>query len=148
VEDFLSVDFVTITCRAAVDRSVDETWRRIGRFFDLGLFLDVECKRVKGTGDIGSLRLINGVILEPLVGKGRHSYTYAQIIGPMSACAYHGCVACDAAGEGAEIVYTLTYDQSKLDPDRRRPEYERLTGRFSAAVAAMRKHAEAPEPLG
>lgn len=137
------VDFVTITNRATVSRSVDETWRRIGNFFDLGLFLDVECNPFCGQGELGSLRLINGVILEPLVGKGQHSYTYAQTVGPMSGCAYHGCVECNAAGSGAEIVYTILYDQSKLGSDKRRPEFERLSSRFSTAVEAMRKHVEA-----
>src|SRR3546814_8766786 len=85
----------------------------IGGFFDLDKWLDVECAPVAGSGETGSIRIINGAVVEPLIGATSLSYTYAQTEGPMAALGYHGTLACEPADEGSSmIVYTLAYDQS------------------------------------
>ena len=87
--------------------------------------------------------MINGAFVEPMVGMSRHSYTYAQTVGPMSPHAYHGCVACEPSGENStDIVYTLVYNQTGIEPDKREVERERLKARFSGAVDAMRRIVE------
>ena len=137
-------DFVTIVNCATVDRPVADVWSRIGRFGDLGRFLDVTCKLIAGDGAIGSVRLINGALVEPMVGASHCSYTYAQTVGPMSAHAYHGCVACMPLGTAVtEIRYTLVYDQAGIAADRREAERLRLASRFAGAVEAMRVAASA-----
>lgn len=141
-EDHLS-DFIVIVNRAEVDRSPDHVWGRVGGFFDLHLFLDVECRAVSGTGGLGSVRRIGESIIEPMVGASRHAYTYAQTEGPMSAFAYHGTVACEPSGGAVEIAYTLVYDQAGIVADRRDSERARLSRRFAQAVEAMRRVAEA-----
>ena len=141
-----SGDFVTIVNQATVGKPIAEVWLRIGNFQDLGRFLDVTCELIAGGGAIGSVRLINGALVEPMVGASRYSYTYAQTVGPMSAHAYHGCVACAPLGTAeTEIRYTLVYDQSGIAADRREAERLRLASRFAGAVEAMRAAASAPD---
>ena len=135
-------DFVVIVNRAAVDRPLEHVWTRVGGFFDLHLFLDVTCRAISGAGDVGSVRQVGEAVIEAMVSAGRYSYTYAQTEGPMSAFTYHGSVACEPNGDGAEIVYTLVYDQAKIADDRRASEKSRLTQRFAGAVEAMKRAAE------
>src|SRR3546814_3797486 len=100
----------------------------------------VECSPVAGSGETGSIRIINGAVVEPLIGATSLSYTYAQTEGPMAALGYHGTLACEPADEGSSmIVYTLAYDQSALDPDERAASRARIESRFGGAVEAMRQ---------
>lgn len=134
-------DFAVIEIRATVARRPEVVWELIGGFFDLGKWLDVECARVAGEGGIGSIRAINGAIVEPLVGATSRSYTYAQTDGPMAALHYHGTLACEPAEGGASaIVYTLVYDQSTSGPDERAANRSRIEGRFGAVVEAMKRY--------
>ena len=137
-------DYVVIVNRAVVDRPLEHVWTRVGGFFDLHLFLDATCRAISGAGEVGSVRQIGDAVIEPMVSAGRHSYTYAQTEGPMSAFAYHGSVACEPCGtDGAEIVYTLVYDQATIAEDRRASEKARLSQRFAGVVDAMKRAAEA-----
>lgn len=134
---------VTIDNRASTGKAIDAVWSAIGAFDELDLFLDVTCELIGGDGGIGSVRLINGMIVEPMVGASDHSYTYVQTHGPMSTYSYHGCVGCVATGPSTtEIFYTLVYDESRMDEDRRASERDRLKMRFAGAVAAMTARAE------
>ncbi len=136
----MDADFAVIPIRAAVPRPAREVWDLIGGFFDLDKWLDVECAPVAGSGETGSIRIINGAVVEPLIGATSLSYTYAQTEGPMAALGYHGTLACEPADEGSSmIVYTLAYDQSALDPDERAASRARIESRFGGAVEAMRQ---------
>src|SRR3546814_18886195 len=89
----------------------------IGGFFDLDKWLDVECAPVAGSGETGSIRIINGAVVEPLICATSLSYTYAQTAGPMAAPGYHGPLARKPADEGPrKIVHTLENDQLAHDP--------------------------------
>jgi hypothetical protein len=140
-------NFVTIVNRARVNSAVDKVWEKIGDFGKLHLFLDVSCELILGAGAIGSVRIINDTIVEPMVGAGQYSYTYAQTVGPMSGHSYHGCVACEAVDPtSTEIVYTLVYNQSGIAEDKRISEQARLQDRFAVAVAAMARIAISESP--
>lgn len=132
--------YAVIVIRGEVDRPVDHVWRVIGGFFDLDKWLGVPCSAEAGTGGVGSVRRISDAIVEPMIAATRYSYSYVQTEGPMAPYCYHGTVAADARGEGgAEIVYTLVYDQSSMDDDKRASERARLEGRFGGAVDAMKQ---------
>src|SRR3546814_4607025 len=77
----MDADFAVIPIRAAVPRPAREVWDLIGGFFDLDKWLDVECAPVAGSGEPGSIRIINGAVVEPLIGATSLSYTYAQTEG-------------------------------------------------------------------
>src|SRR3546814_19590070 len=58
----MDADFAVIPIRAAVPRPAREVWDLIGGFFDLDKWLDVECAPVAGSGETGSIRIINGAV--------------------------------------------------------------------------------------
>ena len=137
-----TVDFVTIVNSAAVERPVSEVCKIVCSFLEKNIFLDVSCIRIAGDGGIGSVRQIGDAILEPMVGASAFSYTYAQTQGPMSRHHYHGCVVCEALGDShTDIIYTLVYDQSKIEPERHWSERSRMADRFATVVEAMRSAA-------
>lgn len=113
-------------------------WPVIGGFFDLGKWLDVDCVRVTGNGEVGSVRRVGSAILEPLIAKTSCSYTYGQIEGPMAARYYHGTVACEpGADSGSVIRYSLVFDATQMEEAACNAERGRLKKRFEAAVDAM-----------
>src|SRR3546814_3478829 len=132
----MDADFAVIPIRAAVPRPAREVWDLIGGFFDLDKWLDGECAPVAGSGETGSIRIINGAVVEPLIGATSLSYTYAQTEGPMAALGYHGTLACEPADEGSSmIVYTLAYDQRS---EEHTSELQSLM-RISYAVFCLKK---------
>jgi hypothetical protein len=137
-------DFAIVAHSVDVYRSIDETWREIGNFANAGRFLNVSSKLVSGNGQLGSVRIVGDSILEVMAGSSSYSYTYAQIRGPMAALWYHGCLKLSSLGSGrCRLTYTLIYDQTTLDGDRRSSEFERISLRFQNAAHAMKLTAEA-----
>jgi hypothetical protein len=137
-------EFAVVACSVDVQRPVDEAWSEIGDFADAGRFLNVVSKLVSGNGQLGSVRMVGNAILEVMAGSTSHSYTYAQVQGPMAAFSYHGCVALSASDSAScRLTYTLIYDQTMMDQARRVSEFERVSMRFSNAARAMKLAAEA-----
>jgi hypothetical protein len=136
-------DFAIVTCSVNIDRPVDEVWREIGDFADAGRFLNVSSQIVSGNGGLGSVRVVGDAILEVMVGSSSHSYTYAQVRGPMAAFSYHGCLEVSSSDSGrCRLTYTLIYDQATMDASRRASEFERVSLRFQSAAEAMKTVAE------
>jgi hypothetical protein len=136
--------FAVVVNSLLVNSPIGDTWNAIGNFADAGRFLNVPSKLVSGNGLIGSVRMVGDGILEVMAGSGAHSYTYAQVRGPMAAFLYHGCVALSSSDSGScRLTYTLIYDQTTMEGARRMSEFERLSARFSAAAQAMKIAAEA-----
>lgn len=132
-------DYAVVMIRGEVDRPVGHVWAVIGGFFDLDKWLGVPCAVQAGTGGVGSVRRIGDAIVEPMIAATEYSYSYVQTEGPMAPYRYHGTVAAEARGEGgAAIVYTLVYDQSSMDEEKRASERARLEARFGGAVDAMK----------
>lgn len=143
-EDINHGDFKVITCSAEVECSADKTWSVVGSYADAGRFLNVPSKLVAGDGNLGSVRLIGDAVLEVMVGSSRHSYAYAQIRGPMAQFAYHGCLSVEEIGsERSKLLYTLVYEQTDMDGERRTSEAARISARFGGAAAEMKRQAEA-----
>ena len=132
------IEMAVVSLQAEVARPVADVWPMIGGFFDLSKWLDVECRRLSGDGDVGSLRLVGNAIIEPLVARSATSYSYAQIRGPMAQYYYHGTVSCSSAGSAASTIdYTLLFDASSMTIDVRAREEARLSKRFGGALDAM-----------
>lgn len=138
-----TTDFVVIVCQTQIRFSADRVWSYIGVFVDAGRFLNVSCKLVSATRGIGSVRRVNDSILEVMVGETTHSYSYAQIVGPMSHLAYHGCLSLAATDDtSCMLTYTITYDQTQLEGAMQQGQSERIRERFQGAVDAMKSEAE------
>ena len=68
--------YVSIPLEITVDRPAAEVWKRIGKYCDIGEWLQIPCTITSGTdGEFGAVR---SVANEVLVGKTELSYTYTQ----------------------------------------------------------------------
>jgi hypothetical protein len=138
-------DFVTFRHEVTVERPVDEVWRKVGKYCDIAQWLKVQCELVSGSGDVGTVRRLNGATLEPMVGRTAHSYTYTQTAGVMAGLQYHGTLAAQAQGPRRTLLsYTITYDQALMPSDGvRASEHARLEQRFLGPLQVMKSMAEA-----
>src|SRR6186997_2813149 len=70
--------YTTIPLEIDVNKPAAEVWARIGKYCDIGEWLQIPggCKMLSGVeGEVGSVR---SVANEVLVGKTQYSYTYTQ----------------------------------------------------------------------
>jgi hypothetical protein len=137
--------YTTIPLEIAVDRPAAEVWKRVGKYCDIGEWLQIPagCKILSGTdGEVGAVR---SVANEVLVGKSQYSYTYTQT--PRNGRPYnlyHGTVEVrPVTDKTSKIVYTLMYDNSMLADDAAREKDK--AGRvatFTRAIQNMKTLAE------
>lgn len=139
--------YVSIPMEIAVNKSAAETWKRIGKYCDLGEWMRAPCTITSGKdGEFGAVRSIaNGAVTEVLVGKTDLSYTYTQ---PVRAGRpynlYHGTLeARPVTATTSKLVYTLTFDNSMLADDAARArDIAQKTTQFTGALANMKIVAE------
>jgi hypothetical protein len=137
--------YVTIPLEIAVDRPAADVWKRIGKYCDIGEWLQIPagCKMLSGIeGEVGSVR---SVANEVLVGKTPLSYTYTQTVRagrPYNL--YHGTLeARPVTDKTSKIVYTLVYDNSMLPDDAARDKDKASrTATFQRAMTNMKTLAE------
>src|SRR5271154_4492929 len=68
--------YITIPLEINVNRPAAEVWKRVGKYCDIGEWLQFACTIVSGKdGEVGAVRSIGNEIL---VGKTELSYTYTQ----------------------------------------------------------------------
>lgn len=125
--------YTSIPMEITVNRPAAEVWQRVGKYCDIGEWLQVACTITQGKdGEFGAVRSIGNEIL---VGKTELSYTYTQPVRegrPYDL--YHGTLeARPVTATTSKLVYTLVYDNSILaddaareaDKTRRRTTFER-----------------------
>ena len=135
--------YVFIPMEVTVNRPAAEVWKRVGKYCDIGEWLQTTCTILSGKDEeIGTVRSIGG---EVLVGKTELSYTYTQ---PPRAGRpynlYHGTLeARPLTATTSKLVYTLMYDNSMLADDaaREKDKAQRLA-RFTQALENMKILAE------
>jgi hypothetical protein len=135
--------YISIPMEVIVNRPAAEVWKRVGKYCDIGEWLQTTCTIVSGKdGEIGTVRSIGG---EVLVGKTELSYTYTQ---PPHAGRlynlYHGTLeARPLTATTSKLIYTLMYDNSMLADDaaREKDKAQRLA-RFTQALQNMKILAE------
>lgn len=137
--------YITIPLEIDVNKPAAEVWARIGKYCDIGEWLQIPagCKMLSGVeGEVGSVR---SVANEVLVGKTPLSYTYTQTVRagrPYNL--YHGTLeARPVTDKTSKIVYTLMYDNSMLPDDAAR-EKDKMTrtATFQRAMQNMKTLAE------
>jgi hypothetical protein len=139
-------NWATLTMTADIAKSADAAWDRIGGndWCGIAKYLDVQsCAITSGHGEVGSLRLINGSIVEIAVSRTAHSYTYAQ---PFTPIFYHGTMAVERVdATHSRLVYTLIWNQTAVgDAKAQADALESRHKRFQAAVDKMAAAANAP----
>ena len=149
-----SPTYTSIAMEITVNRPAAEVWKRIGKYCDVGEWLQVPtgCKIVSGKdGEFGAVRSVGGG--EVLVGRTELSYTYAQT--PKEGAPYnlyHGTLeARPVTPATSKLVYTLFFDNSMLPNDAARTsDKEARRTRFMQALRNMKTLAEggalAPPP--
>jgi hypothetical protein len=139
-------NWATLRMTADISKPANVAWERIGGndWCGIAKYLDVKsCAITAGHGEVGSLRLINGSIVEIAVARTAHSYTYAQ---PFTPIFYHGTMAVEPVDAGhSRLVYTLIWNQTAVgDPKAQADARESRHTRFQAAVDKMAAAANAP----
>ena len=137
--------YVTIPLEIDVNRPAAEVWKRVGKYCDIGEWLQIPagCKMLSGVeGEVGSVR---SVANEVLVGKSEFSYTYTQTVRagrPYNL--YHGTLEVrPVTDKTSKIVYTIMYDNSMLPDDAaREKDKASRTAVFQRAMANMKTLAE------
>jgi Polyketide cyclase / dehydrase and lipid transport len=147
--------YVTIPMEIMVNRPAAEVWKRVGKYCDIGEWLQVPCTITSGKdGEVGTIRSIGREIL---VGKTELSYTYTQPVAegrPYNL--YHGTLeARPVTATTSKLVYTLVFDNSMLADDAaREKDKAQRKMRFMQALENMKTLAEggtlppAPAPGG
>lgn len=142
-----AADYVTIRKAVEVDAPADAVWARVGGYCAIAEWMKTSCAYVVGSGGIGTLRkILNGAVLEAMVGASPRSYTYWQAQGNMAVASYHGTLAAEPLGPGrTRLTYTLFYDQAAFPSEAaRKAQHDRLDGRFQGFLEVMKAMAEAP----
>ena len=135
--------YVSIPLEITVDRPAAEVWKRVGKYCDIGEWLQVPCTITSGKdGEFGAVRSIGN---EVLVGKTELSYTYTQpvrvgVVYPL----YHGTLeARPLTATTSKLFYTLVFDNSMLADDAaREADIQRRTQQFTRALQNMKTLAE------
>jgi len=126
-----------------VDRPAAEVWKRIGKYCDIGEWMQTTCTMLSGKeGEFGSVRSVG---TEVLVGKTELSYTYTQPVRegrPYNL--YHGTLeARPVTATTSKLVYTLVFDNSLLADDAaREADIASRRTRFTNALKNMKILAE------
>ena len=135
--------YASIVLEIDVNRPAAEVWKRVGKYCDIGEWLQIPCTITSGKdGEVGAVR---SVVNEVLVGKTELSYTYTQPVRegrPYDL--YHGTLeARPVAATTSKLMYTLMYDNSMLADDAaREADKARRTTQFTRALQNMKTLAE------
>jgi len=138
-----SPTYTSIPLEITVNRSAADVWKRIGKFCDIGEWLQIPCTITSGKdGEFGAVRSVAG---EVLVGKTDLSYTYTQTVrNDRPYNLYHGTLeARPVTATTSKIVYTIFFDNSMLADDAaREADKVRRTATFQRALQNMKTLAE------
>ena len=135
--------YISIPLEITVNRPAAEVWKRVGKYCDIGEWLQVPCTIMSGKdGEFGAVRSVGSEIL---VGKTELSYTYTQPVRegrPYNL--YHGTLeARPVSATTSKLVYTLIFDNSILADDAaREKDRAQRAARFMQALENMKILAE------
>lgn len=135
--------YVSIPLEITVNKPAAEVWARVGKYCDIGEWLQVACTIVSGKdGEVGTVRSIGS---EVMVGKTEFSYSYTQPVRegrPYNL--YHGTLEVrPLTATTSKIYYTLMYDNSMLADDAARDrDKAQRTASFTRAIQNMKTLAE------
>ncbi len=137
--------YTSIPMEIAVNKPAAEVWKRIGKYCDIGEWLQIPAGCTITSGKDGEFGAVRSVANEILVGKTELSYTYTQPVrNDRPYNMYHGTLeARPVTATTSKIVYTLFFDNSMLADDaaREADKTRRLTT-FNRALQNMKTLAE------
>ena len=138
-----SPTYTSILMEVAVNKPAADVWKRVGKFCDIGEWLQIPCTITSGKdGEFGAVRSVAG---EVLVGKTELSYIYTQTVrNDRPYNLYHGTLeARPVTATTSKLVYTLMFDNSMLADDAARElDRTRKVATFTRALQNMKTLAE------
>ena len=129
----------------AVNKPAAEVWSKVGGYCDISEWMGVDCEITQGDGGIGTVRVLKGTIVEPMVAQTELSYGYTQpVVEGQYYILYHGFMEARSVSETtSELIYTMMWDTSQVSEEEFDAGLDRRRGRFTAALAKMKEIAEA-----
>ena len=140
-----SPTYTSLPLEITVNKPAADVWKRIGKFCDIGEWLQIPTGCTITSGKDGEFGAVRSVANEILVGKTELSYTYTQPVrNDRPYNMYHGTLeARPLTATTSKIVYTLFYDNSMVADDATRATTkERQTAQFTRALQNMKTLAE------
>ncbi|HEY4340479.1 MAG TPA: hypothetical protein VGM97_11090 [Steroidobacteraceae bacterium] len=135
--------YTSLLMEVDVNRPAAEVWKRVGKFCDIGEWMQFPCTITSGKdGEIGTVRSIGK---EVLVGKTDLSYTYTQpVTEGRPYILYHGTLeAKPVTATTSKLYYTLMWDNSTLADDAARDKDKAQRRQmFEGALKNMKTLAE------
>jgi len=127
-----------------IDKPADEVWSKVGGYCDISDWAGMECEITQGDGGLGTVRVINGSIVEPLVGQTELSYGYSQpAVEGEHYDLYHGYMeARPVTDSTSKMIYTVMWDRSHEDEATFQSNVERRTNLFRGGLQKMKEIAE------
>ena len=127
-----------------VDRPAAEAWAKVGGYCDITEWLGLDCEITQGDGGIGTVRLLNGTIVEPMVGQTELSYGYTQpVVEGEYYTLYHGYLeARPVTASTSRLIYTMMWDISQDAEEDVEATVLRRRSAFQAALEKMKAIAE------
>ena len=138
-------NYYRLELEITVNKSAAEVWSKIGDYCDISEWMGVECEITQGDGGIGTVRVLNGTIVEPMTARTELSYGYTQpVVEGQYYNLYHGFLEARRISEStSKLIYTTMWDTSQLSDEKIIADLERRRNTFTKALAKMKEIAEA-----
>jgi hypothetical protein len=103
----------SVTRNVTLNAPLPEVWGVVGNFHGVAQWHPAVAESVRETVAAEEFRLLKiaggGEILEHLVGKTTHSYTYAIIRSPLPIAHYEARIEANSAGAGTKITWSSSF---------------------------------------
>jgi len=127
-----------------IDRPAADVWARVGGYCDISEWAGLDCEITQGDGGIGTVRVLRGTIVEPMVAKTELAYGYTQpVVEGQYYTLYHGFMEARPVTEStSKLIYTMMWDVSQSSEEETNTTIERRREFFGAALAKIKEIAE------
>lgn len=128
-----------------IDRPAAEVWSKVGGYCDIGEWLGRDCEITQGDGGIGTVRVLGGTIVEPMVAQTELSYGYTQpVVEGQYYTLYHGFMeARPVTATTSRVIYTMMWDISQSSEEEVAADIDRRRNLFTNALQRIKDIAEA-----
>lgn len=139
-------DYYRLELEIAIEKPAAEVWSKVGGYCDISEWLGLDCEITQGDGGIGTVRVLNGTIVEPMVAQTELSYGYTQpVVEGEYYSLYHGFMEVRPVSETAsKVIYTVMWDTSQSSSAEAKADIERRRKLFTNGLLKMKEIAEAP----
>ena len=127
-----------------IDRPAADVWAKVGGYCDISEWAGLDCEITQGDGGIGTVRVLRGTVVEPMVAKTELAYGYTQpVVEGQYYTLYHGFMEARPVTEStSRLIYTMMWDVSQSSEEETNTTIERRREFFGAALAKIKEIAE------